>query len=134
MSHHPPGPNDRLLGLTFAREYGLGDNLQRQLGHRVGHVERHAAAPAIEHRADNIPRYAYFPFGGGPRVCIGNTFATLEMILLMVTILQRYRMKLADGQGHVQPEPLISIRPPGGLRVSLSRRAEPAYSPQSVPP
>jgi cytochrome P450 len=79
-------------------------------------------------RVDKIPQYAYFPFGGGPRVCIGNTFATMEMILIMTCVLQKFRLKLAADQEDVEPEPLIAIRPKGGLRVSLIRRPEPAYA------
>jgi cytochrome P450 len=85
-------------------------------------------------RVDKIPQYAYIPFGGGPRVCIGNTLAMMEMILIMATVLQKFRLKLAPDQPEVEPEPLISMRPKGGLRVSLSRRAEPAYAPQGVTP
>jgi cytochrome P450 len=79
-------------------------------------------------RIEQIPQYAYFPFGGGPRVCIGNAFATMEMILILATVLQSFRVRLAADQGEVEPEPLIAIRPKGGLRVSLERRAEPAYA------
>ncbi len=79
-------------------------------------------------RIGQIPQYAYFPFGGGPRVCIGNTFATMEMILIVASVLQAYRVRLAEGQADVEPEPLIAIRPKGGLRMSLDRRSEPAYA------
>ena len=78
--------------------------------------------------SDKIPPYAYFPFGGGPRVCIGNTFSTMEMILILVSVLQRYRVKLAGNQAAVEPEPLIAIRPKGGLQVSLDRRPQPAFA------
>jgi cytochrome P450 len=83
-------------------------------------------------RIEKIPQYAYIPFGGGPRVCIGNTFATMEMILIMATVLQKFRLQLAPGQGDAVPEPLVSLRPKGGLRVSLLARAEPARARQSV--
>jgi cytochrome P450 len=83
-------------------------------------------------RVDKIPQYAYIPFGGGPRVCIGNTFATMEMILIMATVLQKFRLKLAPGQQAIEPEPLISIRPQGGLRISLNRRAEATIAPHGA--
>jgi cytochrome P450 len=79
-------------------------------------------------RSDKIPQYAYFPFGGGPRVCIGNTFATMEMILILASVLQEFRVKLAADQPEAEPEVMIAIRPKGGMRVLLHRRAEPAYA------
>jgi len=81
-------------------------------------------------RADKISQYAYFPFGGGPRICIANTFATMEMMLIVATILQRFRLRLAADQQPVEPEVLIAIRPKGGLPVSLHRRPELAYAQQ----
>jgi cytochrome P450 len=83
-------------------------------------------------RIEKIPPYAYIPFGGGPRVCIGNAFATMEMILIMATVLQKFRLQLAPDQGEVVPEPLVSLRPKGGLRVALVGRAEPALPRQNV--
>ena len=82
-------------------------------------------------RVDKIPQYAYFPFGGGPRVCIGSAFATMEMILIVACVLQRFGVKPAGGEREIEPEPLISLRPKGGLRVSLVRRTEPAYAAKS---
>jgi cytochrome P450 len=82
-------------------------------------------------RAETIPQYAYFPFGGGPRVCIGNTFATMEMVLIVATVLQKFRIELAPGQAEVEPEPLIAMRPKGGLRVALQPRAALSYTAQS---
>jgi cytochrome P450 len=60
------------------------------------------------------PRYAYFPFGGGPRQCIGNSFALLEAQIILATIIQRCRLELASGWV-VEPEPLVTLRPRGGL-------------------
>lgn len=71
---------------------------------------------------DKIPQCAYIPFGAGPRACIASAFATMEMVLIAATVLQRYRIKLAADQPPVVPEPLISMRPQGGLRVALTRR------------
>ncbi len=67
----------------------------------------------------NIPKYAYLPFGGGPRVCIGNTFALMEARLALITILQAFRLRLAPGQ-KVQAEQLFTIRPKGGLKMVVT--------------
>jgi cytochrome P450 len=82
-------------------------------------------------RAESIPPYAWFPFGGGPRVCIGDRLATMQMILITATVLQKFRVRLAAGQGPVEPEPLISIRPKGGLQVSVEKRPEMALAAKS---
>jgi cytochrome P450 len=58
-------------------------------------------------------RFAYLPFGGGPRVCIGNQFAFTEAQLVLATILPRYQFRLLPGAEMV-PEPLITLRPRGG--------------------
>jgi cytochrome P450 len=75
-------------------------------------------------RVEAIPQYAYIPFGGGPRVCIGASFATMEMVLIVASVLQQFRVKLASGQGAVEPQPLIAMRPKGGLWIELEPRAQ----------
>lgn len=67
------------------------------------------------------PRYAYVPFGGGPRLCIGNTFALVEGQLILATVAQHYRLRPADPKP-VKAAPLVTIRPKGGLWVRLERR------------
>jgi cytochrome P450 len=65
------------------------------------------------------PRFAYFPFGGGPRLCIGNHFALVEAVLIIATIAQRYR--LAPVPDHpVVVEPGVTLRPKFGLLMKLS--------------
>ena len=66
------------------------------------------------------PRHAFIPFGGGPRICIGNAFAMMEAKLLLATILQRFRPALVPGHP-VAPEPLITLRPRHGLRMTIAR-------------
>jgi cytochrome P450 len=68
------------------------------------------------------PRYAYFPFGGGPRQCIGNDFADLEGILALATILRRWRISPAPQAPPVSPEPLVTLRPRHGVTVIVTRR------------
>lgn len=66
------------------------------------------------------PRLGYLPFGGGPRLCIGNTFALVEGALILATVAQRYRL-LAEPGHAVQAEPLVTLRPRGGLPLRLER-------------
>lgn len=68
-----------------------------------------------------IPKYAYFPFGGGPRLCIGQSFAKMEAALLLATIAQRFRLKLS-GEQRTTPQPSITLRPKNGVRVVLEER------------
>jgi cytochrome P450 len=71
-------------------------------------------------RSAGIHRMAFFPFGGGPRKCIGNTFAMIEMPLVVAMIAQRYRLDLVPGQV-VFPEPAISLRPRDPVMVTVAK-------------
>jgi cytochrome P450 len=71
-------------------------------------------------RSAHLPRLAYFPYGGGPRKCIGNTFAMIEMPLVVAMVAQKYRVDLVPGQV-VFPEPAISLRPRDPVMVMLER-------------
>src|SRR5229473_372138 len=72
-------------------------------------------------RKGRIPRFAYFPFGGGPRVCIGAGFAMMEATLLLATIAQRYRFTLAP-DAMVTPFFSVTLRPKNGLPMQIHRR------------
>jgi cytochrome P450 len=67
------------------------------------------------------PRFAYIPFGGGPRLCIGNQFAMTEAMLILATIVQRYRLDLVPGH-QVGIDAQITLRPKGGLPMLVSAR------------
>ncbi len=74
--------------------------------------------PEAEHARH---KYAYFPFGGGSRICIGNAFAMMEARLILASIMQRYRLRLVPGHV-VEPEPLITMRPRYGMQMMLEAR------------
>jgi cytochrome P450 len=67
-------------------------------------------------RSAGRPRFAYFPFGGGPRQCIGNTFAHMEAVLVVATLAPRYSLELAPG-APVRPKAVIGLRPYPGVIV-----------------
>ncbi len=71
--------------------------------------------------ARRVHRYAYFPFGGGPRVCIGNQFAQMEAVLLLATIARRFRPLVPVGTV-VKPVATMTLRPENGLPVVLAER------------
>jgi cytochrome P450 len=68
-----------------------------------------------------LPKFAYFPFGGGPRQCIGESFAWMELVLLVATIAQRWQLTLLPGHP-VVPEPLVTLRTKHGLRMTVHQR------------
>jgi cytochrome P450 len=70
-------------------------------------------------RIESIPQHAYIPFGAGPHVCIGNTFATMEMTLAIATILPQYRLTLPPDHPPVIPDAMIAIRPRDGLTMRV---------------
>ncbi len=76
----------------------------------------------LDGSTDGLPKYAYFPFGGGPRLCIGQSFAKMEAVLLLSTIARRFRLRHAPGAEMVKPLPSLTLRPSNGLRMVLTRR------------
>ena len=72
-------------------------------------------------RMQAIPKFAYFPFGGGPRACIGNNFALMEASILLAAVAQRFQISLMEG-AKVEPIPSITLRPRNGVPVRLRRR------------
>jgi cytochrome P450 len=72
--------------------------------------------------ADRLPAGAYFPFGGGPRRCIGEGFALLEAAIVTATLAQRFSFRLVPGHP-VVAEPLVTLRPRQGIRMTLHARS-----------
>jgi cytochrome P450 len=66
-------------------------------------------------------KYAYLPFGGGPRTCIGNVFALTEATIVLAMIVRRFRLELLPGH-NLELDPLVTLRPRGGLPMQLHRR------------
>jgi len=69
-------------------------------------------------RAESRSRYAYFPFGGGPRQCIGNNFALMKAQLILATVTQKFRLRPVPGQV-IEPDASVTLRPRGGIRMNL---------------
>ena len=75
----------------------------------------------------------YFPFGAGPRSCIGNHFALQELMIMVVLFYRHYRCSVAPGFV-VAPDPLITLRPKYGMKMHVHARAHPAdVAQQAIP-
>ncbi len=123
---------------TISRQ-AIGDDAV--LGHRIPAGSAVLIAPWLLHRKPAIwenperfdpqrfspersaarHRFAYIPFGAGPRICIGMAFAMTEAVLILATIAQRYRLRLKAGHP-VEPQGLITLRPRYGMRMNLLPR------------
>jgi cytochrome P450 len=84
------------------------------------HSERFDPQRFTHEARQSRPRLAYFPFGGGPRVCIGERFAWMEGTLLLAAILQNWSMRLVPGQV-IEPHPQITLRSRNGVKVMLEK-------------
>jgi cytochrome P450 len=71
--------------------------------------------------SQNLPKFAYFPFGGGPRVCIGNNFAMLEGMLLLSSIMQDFHLTAVPDHPVVL-QPAVTLKPKHGIKLKLTRR------------
>lgn len=81
-------------------------------------------APELKQQID---RYVYFPFGGGPRLCVGNNFALMEMQLILIQLYRHFTFQL-EPNFTVEPEPLITMRPKYGMRMKVVKRNSTASS------
>jgi cytochrome P450 len=78
----------------------------------------------------SLPTFAYFPFGGGPRRCIGESFAWMELMLILATIAQRWRFELVPNHP-VVPQPLVTLRAKQGMKMTVVCRQSSVDSRQS---
>ena len=74
-----------------------------------------------DERSSKLPRFAYFPFAGGPRQCIGSSFAMMEAVLLLATVAGRFQLGYLEGKP-VVPVPSFTLRPKEGIYVRLRKR------------
>ena len=75
----------------------------------------------LEPNRRKIDRFAFIPFGAGPRICIGMAFAMQEMLIVLSRLLQHYRFDLAPDQ-IVEPQQRITLRPRTGMRMRVQKR------------
>lgn len=73
-------------------------------------------------RSAERPKHAFIPFGSGPRICIGKHFALAELQLIVAMVIRRFRIHLPAGLSRIEPQPLITLHPQGGVRVALQPR------------
>jgi cytochrome P450 len=71
--------------------------------------------------AQRLPRFAYMPYGGGPRICLGQRFAMMEAMLVLATMLQRMDATW-EGERPITPQPSITLRPKGGVWLRVKTR------------
>ncbi len=77
----------------------------------------------LDERYKTAPRFSYFPFAGGPRICIGAAFAQTEAALVLATIAQQYQIRVSP-TAVIQPTPSITLRPRHGIPATLVRRTD----------
>jgi cytochrome P450 len=120
-----------MFGRTAIEDVTIGE-------HHVKKGENVLVSPYVIHRKEEYfpqalefkperfeqkqPSYAYFPFGGGPRVCIGNHFAMQEATVILAMILQRFSIEKAPNIEEPEFEPLITLRPKNGLFLRVQER------------
>ncbi|MET0284529.1 MAG: cytochrome P450, partial [Polyangiales bacterium] len=86
----------------------------------------------LDGETKKLPRYAYMPFGGGHRICIGSHFALLEAGLLLATLMQQATLDVRPGF-RMQLSPVVTLRPANGLPVTVHRRTT-SLTPQPPSP
>ena len=80
------------------------------------------AARFLPENSKDRPRWAYLPFGGGQRQCIGNTFSLVESVVLLAQLLRRFEVDVAPGQDQVKQVAIVTVRPDRPVHVTLRAR------------
>jgi cytochrome P450 len=70
----------------------------------------------------SIPRFSYFPFGGGPRSCIGEPLAWIEGVIILTTILKKWKITLDEDEQNIKLQPIVTLRPKYGIKMKLHKR------------
>jgi cytochrome P450 len=83
----------------------------------------------LPERSAGRHRYAYYPFGGGPRQCIGNAFSIMEAQIILAIWASRVRLRRAPGRGPVVPQSAGTLQPKGGMWMMAERIGPPVVSP-----
>jgi cytochrome P450 len=133
MRLYPPGPflgrvalgDDEICGVPIPAGSDIQVSPWIVHRHRMVWEEPELFAPDrfLDGRRRALPRGAFIPFGLGPRICIGQSFAIQEMLVAVATIVPRYRFRLATDKA-VMPRALVTLQPEGGLPIVLEPRRE----------
>jgi cytochrome P450 len=132
MRLHPPA---YVIGRQATRDVTIGDvsiPAGRVILVNIAGIHRRADAFPDPDRFDidrlasdrekKLPQLAYAPFGAGPRVCIGNHFALMEAHVILATLMQHVEIDLEHPGLEIQPEPLVTLRPKGGVPALVRAR------------
>lgn len=85
----------------------------------------------LPEREAELEKYVYMPFGGGPRICIGNAFAMMEAHLILATIAQKFRFHLLPNQ-EISPRAQVTMSPQNGLKMTVVKRKPPSAQPKQI--
>ncbi|MDP7016981.1 MAG: cytochrome P450 [Pirellulaceae bacterium] len=83
-------------------------------------------------REQQIPQYGYIPYGGGPRVCIGNTMSSMQLPLILANVLRRCRLRLAHPEQRLRIQASLALRPRGGLPMTIEMREPSKLAPPAL--